>query len=233
MASDLGLEKKLRAAAMKDQFRDLKRYLPSLQMRIVLDIGANIGQSTHAFRQAFPAAQIFAFEPVRQAFQQLKERHQADANIRCFNCALGDCISRVTIESQGVSLRNRVVAASQGSTPTEDIEMLTGDAFCAEHKIKHIDFLKIDAEGYDLKVCSGFSKMLSGYQIDLIQVETGMNPDNRTHVPFQHFVEFFWPRGYLIFRIYDQALSRKRPRLRRANAVFVSKDLLKKISDAR
>ena len=49
-----------------------------------------------------------------------------------------------------------------------------------------------------------------------------MNPDNRDHVPLPDFVKFFLSYGYLIFRIYDQALHPRRPRLRRANVVFVS-----------
>jgi FkbM family methyltransferase len=215
-------EKKSLIAAMREQFRDFRTFLPSVRMRIIFDVGANVGQSTAAFRQAYPKARVFAFEPVRQSFDALSASCEGDANTRCFNLALGESQGRVTMEVSGSAVTNRIVTKPKGQATTTDVEISTGDAFCAAHRVARIDFLKIDAEGYDLKVCAGFSDMIGRQNIELIQVETGMNPDNVTHVPLQEFVEFFQSSGYMLFRLYDQALHPRRPRLRRANAVFIS-----------
>jgi FkbM family methyltransferase len=215
-------EKKSQVAAMSDQFFDFKKFLPALRMRTIFDVGANVGQSAAALRLTYPKARIFAFEPIPQSFEALKASRRADANTQCFNIALGERRGRVTMESSGAAVTNRIVAQGRGPTPRAEVEMSTGDLFCADHGIASIDFLKIDAEGYDLKVCQGFADMVARQRIDLIQVEAGMNPDNLLHVPLQNFIEFFWSRGYMIFRLYDQALHPRRPRLRRANVVFVS-----------
>jgi hypothetical protein len=52
-----------------------------------------------------------------------------------------------------------------------EVPCLTGDRFCEEEMIKHIDFLKIDAEGHDLAVLRGFEKKLRSNDVDWIQFE--------------------------------------------------------------
>jgi hypothetical protein len=116
-----------------------------------------------------------------------------------------------------VSVKNRVGRSG-------DVAMQTGDQFCAAHGIAAIDYLKVDTEGYDLKVCQGFRSMIERQAIALIQVECGINPDNSRHVPLAKFQNFL--AGYLLFRLYDQKVSRQKPRLRRANAVFVAKTIV-------
>jgi FkbM family methyltransferase len=216
------LQNKSRVAAMAEQVRDFRRFLPAVRMRVIFDVGANIGQSAMAFRAAYPRARILAFEPIRPSFEALRAACGGDAGTQCFNLALGDRPGRATMEARDTAVRNRIVARPRRQVPSAEVEMATGDSFCADRRIAGINFLKIDAEGYDLKVCEGFAGMIDRHKIDLIQVEAGMNLDNRDHVPLHDFVTFFAARGYLIFRIYDQALQARHPRLRRANVVFVS-----------
>jgi hypothetical protein len=119
---------------------------------------------------------------------------------------------------------NRVLLGDNSSVPgpKEEIELTTGDQFCEQHGISNINFLKIDTEGFDLKVCAGFVRMLAKQDIDLLQVEAGMHAGNQLHVPFEAFKAYLEPLGYSVFRIYNQSLERNRPQLRRSNIVFVS-----------
>lgn len=43
---------------------DIQRLMYAKPMRVVFDVGANVGQSTKRFLDWFPDARIFAFEPV-------------------------------------------------------------------------------------------------------------------------------------------------------------------------
>ena len=108
--AETSFEKKAQIAAMSDQFRDFKTFLPALRMRVIFDVGANVGQSTRAFRQAYPKARIFALEPVQQSFEALKASCRGDANTQCFNLALGRREGRATMETSGSSVTNRIVA---------------------------------------------------------------------------------------------------------------------------
>lgn len=93
----------------------------------------------------------------------------------------------------------------------------------ADLSIDRIDFLKIDTEGHNLQVLTGFGAALD--RVDFLQVEAGMNAYNKTHCAFQDFVDFLAPRDFLLFYIADQKLEFKsggRPVLRRANPVFIA-----------
>jgi len=75
----------------------------------------------------------------------------------------------------------------------------TLDSFCKEYGIKHINYLKIDTEGYDLNVLKGADRLYSNKAVDFIEVEAGMNPRNKYHVSFIDLKSFLEAKGYLMF----------------------------------
>lgn len=200
-----------------DQFRDFQALLPAFKIKTIFDVGANRGQSTRAFRRACPEADIYAFEPVETTFAMLSSTLQGNKRTHCFQIALGDQLAKLKIEAKPGSLKNRI--GDGDAANGQDVEVDTGDRFCASRGIGSINFLKIDAEGYDLKVCHGFVGMFKAQTVDLVQVEAGLNPQNTRHVPLHAFREFLDPLGYSLFRIYDQA---GRPWAARCNVVFIS-----------
>lgn len=218
-ASSLGRIVKVRFRPM-DQFRDFKELLPALSIKTIFDVGANKGQSARAFRKACREADIYAFEPVQATFALLTAAVENDQKTRCFRTALGNQQATLKMEAKPGSLKNRIGDGDRGV----DVEVDTGDHFCAVHGIGSINFLKIDAEGYDLKVCQGFARMFETQAIELVQVEAGLNPQNQRHVPLQAFREYLEPFGYSLFRIYDQA---GQPIVSRCNAMFISREMAK------
>jgi FkbM family methyltransferase len=56
---------------------------------LIVDIGANRGQSTEAFKRLAPASRIVAFEPEPRCAAQLEARHRRDPKITVHGCALG------------------------------------------------------------------------------------------------------------------------------------------------
>jgi hypothetical protein len=80
-----------------------------------------------------------------------------------------------------------------------------------------IDFLKVDTEGYDLKVLEGAERLLRSGAVAFIQVEAGMNPHNVKHVPLEVLKMHLEGRGYTLF-----ALSSRLPN-RAANRVCDSR----------
>src|SRR5262249_24745488 len=152
---------------------------------------------------------IYCFEPVDATFQQLQRNVGHHENIRSFKLALGAAkgIGKMVVEgsSDMFFLRDmaRNVEVRDGS-PLEEVTLETLDGFCAHHNIRHINFLKIDAEGGDLEVLRGAEDFLSRHHVDLVQVEAGMNRSNRRHVPFASFTKFFEEKYYFLFGIYEQ-----------------------------
>lgn len=202
-----------------DQFQDFRNLLPSLRMQTIFDVGANVGQTVRALRRAYRKANIFAFEPVKSTFERLRTAVGDDPRTQCFQVALGDVQAKARMEAAPGSVRNKIRSNPAALINEQVVDVDAGDHFCAAHGVDVVNFLKIDTEGYDLKVCVGFSGMLRAHKIDLLQIEAGLHPKNSLHVPFQAFKDYLEPLGYCVFRIYDQA---GQPFARRCNVVFVS-----------
>jgi FkbM family methyltransferase len=210
-------------------FQAIREELPGFAPDTVFDVGANVGGTAVFFARAFPSATIYAFEPVAETFQVLVERTRAHAGVRAFNLALGRKRGRARMLIRQASVANRVARWRDSLKPSVPVTMTNGDAFCAEHRIARIGFLKIDTEGHDLEVLRGFRSLLQAHRIDLLEAEVSMNPENRRHVRFEKVKAYLERRGYRLFLIYEQAreiAAARKPMLRRVNAVFLSPKLI-------
>ncbi|MEY9884255.1 FkbM family methyltransferase [Bradyrhizobium sp. USDA 328] len=61
---------------------------------LIVDVGANRGQSTAAFKKLAPKSRIMAFEPEPRSAKRLAFRHRRDDAVTILDCALG-CRSEV------------------------------------------------------------------------------------------------------------------------------------------
>lgn len=206
-------------------FSEIKARLPSLQMGVVFDVGANVGQTAKAVSKAFPDATVYSFEPVSSTFDELQRNTSSLPNVRCFNMALGARDGNATMTAKPLSTSNSISATLPGVSAegTETVPVMTGARFCKREGIRQISILKIDTEGHDLDVVAGFIPLIQQHRIGFIQVEASMNPYNKKHVAFRDFSGMLEPLGYVLFGIYDQVAEFKtRPFLRRSNPVFIS-----------
>ena len=203
--------------------------LPQAEMKVLFDVGANVGWFTTQFLKAYPDCECYLFEPVTTNFDEIRAtlgrfpETKPFPRSKCFRVGMGIVAehSRVTAVP-GVTV-NKIVGDRPSLEPVEDVDIITGDGFCAEHGIDRISFLKIDTEGYDLKVLLGFAGMLSRKRVDFVQVEAGMMPENDIHVPIAAFEAVLNNFGYRLFRYTNQA-SREVPILTWADVVFINEE---------
>jgi FkbM family methyltransferase len=203
---------------------DIRRYLPKTAPRTIFDVGASVGQSALAFVRSYPDAAVYCFEPVTSTFDQLRSSLRGHANVTCHRVAMSSAPGEGAMRLERYSVLNRLEETEPASGRAERVTLDTVADFCARRGIAHIDLLKVDTEGHDLHVLRGAAAMLAEHAIDLVQVEAGMNPRNRLHVPFEAFKSYLEPLGYFLFRVYDQVgeWPTSDPSLRRTNPVFVS-----------
>ncbi len=213
-----------------DVFHDIAKDLPQQRFEIFFDVGANIGQSAQEYTKKFPSARIVSFEPVPATFKQLQKNLTHFARVRCVPLALASRAGQCSMLALGTSPSNRLVSTGEpaDSEKTISVEQQTLDHFCDTEKISHIHYLKIDTEGADLDVLRGAEKMLAQQNIDLVQVEAGMNPRNTHHVPFEELKKHLEQHDYFLFGIYEQRreIFSGEPHLRRTNCVFVSRQVI-------
>jgi FkbM family methyltransferase len=212
-----------------DLFADLRTQLPATQIATVFDVGANIGQSARHYREAFPAAQLYCFEPVQATFDRLAGSLRDDKATHCFRLAFGRTAGTGEIAVGQHSDQASLTTRPADTTHVESVPVETLDGFCSSRALDRVGLLKIDTEGGDLTVLEGAEALLAGQKIDVIEVEAGMSPRNARHVPFEAFTAHLGARNYFLFGIYEQVLewTTREPNLRRVNPVFISERVVK------
>lgn len=210
-----------------DPAADIRKAFPDFRVKTVFDIGANVGQSADIFLQEFPDARIWSFEPSRSTFDQLQDRFKGEPRVSCCNYAMSDHVGSADMERTDESDLRRLVAENGENDQPEAIEsvkLITLDAFCTDHNVDRIDYLKIDTEGHELQVLAGADRMLDKNAVAILELELGMNPDNRRHTRFEDAKAVLEAKGYRVFAITEQTAEfpTKQPHLRRVNAVFAS-----------
>ena len=175
---------------------------------IIFDIGANIGQTALAFRDQFPEAASYSFEPFRSSYTALLRNTRA-LSVSCHQLALGGEVrqTRVRLLSRSADYtQNSLLNQPMEETPeemTEVINMITVDAFCGANGILKIDILKSDTEGYDLEVLKGSQTLLQTGRISNVLCEATLNEHGRNLTNFFKLVEFLMPYDFFPYSIYD------------------------------
>jgi FkbM family methyltransferase len=133
---------------------------------IILDIGANIGETSMAFSKlAGDKGKVFSFEPDPQTFERLKKHLELNgcANVTPVNKGLGQNEGELFLEEgEHNSGGNRIAPGQQSQG--KKIVVTTLDHFVEENNITKIDFIKIDVEGYEYNVLLGAEKTIKKNQ---------------------------------------------------------------------
>ena len=80
------------------------------------------------------------------------------------------------------------------------------DEYIEEKNIEHIDFIKIDIEGHELKAFDGFDSCLNGDFVDYIQFEYG-GENLDSHSSLMEIYKFFEKRGFSVVKIMPSGLE--------------------------
>jgi FkbM family methyltransferase len=142
----------------------------------VVDVGANVGDWLGGMLDRKRGDALFralAFEPSQSAARLLRERFENDARVDVVEAALGD--------REGSLIFFEEHAAGKGSTLVPGFTRIKGQerrvtvttlaSALASAGWERADFVKIDAEGYDLRVVRGGEELLRSRRLGIVQFE--------------------------------------------------------------
>lgn len=167
-----------------DWLWDVHRILDGRPLGTVLDVGANVGQTTVAIKQRFPDATVHAFEPVPATYEHLQRTCGHLRGVTTHPLALSNRVGESWMTAVPDSLLNHLVDADARTdgAALERVPIDTIDHFCESRGLDRIDLLKVDAEGADLKVLEGGSRMFRDRRVRFLLVETGFEAADTSHV---------------------------------------------------
>lgn len=191
-----------------DAFESLRAHWPRWQPSVIFDVGANVGQTVGRLHPLFPTATIHAFEPVPATFEALQRKLHGLPHVHCHALALADRSGETWVQLHESSEQNSLTPALHGAPgtggPAVKLTHETAAAFCARHRITHIDLLKIDVEGFELPVLQGASPLLAAGAIDYLVLEAGLMPGNPRFTPIADLVAHLRPHGFWLIGVYEQ-----------------------------
>jgi FkbM family methyltransferase len=163
----------------------MRQLFKSYAIDVVLDVGANTGGFARELRGDIGfSGKIISFEPMRSAFQALRDAAKRDEQWVAINCGLGHEIATMEINvagnSESSSLRD-MLPAHLGAAPSsayvskEMIQIKTLDSMIDDLcSTRDRVYLKIDTQGYEREVLEGARASLA--RIDTVQLEMSLVP---------------------------------------------------------
>jgi FkbM family methyltransferase len=142
--------------------------------RTVIDVGAHNGLWISRFLSASTDTGIrgLVFEPQRRCLPQLEAKLSMFPNVEIINAAVGDRHQEQEFfeaeETQHSSLIEPIEEATGATYP---VVVTTIDEEVVRRGWDTVDYLKVDAEGYDLRALQGAETLLGEGRIGVIQFE--------------------------------------------------------------
>lgn len=175
----------------------------------VLDVGANVGDWSNAFTRLFPNSTCYAIEADPDTFKTLSNNVVCANRIHPINVLLSSEEREMTFYSSDVSVISSVHQQAGIHSHVHPIQLVsvTLDHVVAKYNIQNIRLLKVDTEGHDLEVLKGASKIIQSPQLEFIIVEFGIDPENKTHVHLNTFIDFLALKKFYVRAVADWGLG--------------------------
>lgn len=207
----------------------------------MFDIGANVGEYSFMLLENSQRhgvdLELHLFEPTKSCFGVISKKFGSKNNVTLNNFGVSDCNATAKIfydkEQSGLASLYQRNLDSYGLqlNQSEEITLIRIDEYIEQKKIKHIDFIKMDIEGHELKAFHGFGKYLNSDFIDYIQFEYGgANLDS--HTSLLEIYEVLEKNNFVIAKIMPNGLEIRdyKPfmdNFQYSNYVAISKRLIK------
>jgi FkbM family methyltransferase len=185
-------------------------------IRIVVDSGANIGQTVLYFAALLPGARILAYEPGARAREWLEEGVAANAmaGVRVLAAGLSSATGTARLGAVGGAelhgAWNRV-----GAADGDEIALAALDDELDRLGIASVDLWKLDVEGHELEALRGARRSLSAHRIRALYMELGESDSESMALLESH--------GYTAWNIRDSGrLEPLREHDRWGNGLFLA-----------
>lgn len=155
------------------------KWIQNMNIRTVIDVGANRGQSALMFHELFPDAKIYCFEPLRDCFLQMNANLKSLTNVESFNLGLGEKKGEIVMHrseySPSSSARKMSELHKQAFPHTageilETIAVDTLDNVAQGLKLEDNILLKADVQGFEDKVIMGALNILRRVKVIIIEI---------------------------------------------------------------
>jgi FkbM family methyltransferase len=199
----------------QDPYLDQQRLLNASDVRVVMDVGANVGDTVQQYRTIFPGATIHAFEPFPEVYRRLVERFAADPAVHPHQAAVTDASGTRRFYVNEAHATNSLLPVdrtsgdwaqageARGPDTAVDVPAITLDAFCAAAGLTGIDLLKLDIQGGEGMALDGAAGLLARHAVRVIYLEVLFAPLYEGQAYFCDITRILNRHGYRVSGLYN------------------------------
>ncbi|OIO35920.1 MAG: hypothetical protein AUJ72_06255 [Candidatus Omnitrophica bacterium CG1_02_46_14] len=194
---------------------------------IVVDSGANIGQTVMYLGQWVPHGKLYAFEPGKAATAWLEEGLQKNreflASTQVHRLALGSKAQSLFLEDTWKAEKFHGGSSQISEFQGEPIRVVRLEDFLKERNVDHVDLWKLDVEGYELEALKGAEGLLKTNKIKALYVELCRETTDRFREEGRRIRDYLSNFGYdcYIFSGFFKNLKREKSLTNNANGLFL------------
>jgi FkbM family methyltransferase len=139
-------------------------------VRVVMDVGAYVGDSSLYFSLQYPDAQIYAFEPAAEPYRLLEKNTRGRSNVHRYNYGLSASDGNQQLY-RGVAdpAASSVIKRRESTEQSESVRLRSVHKWLDEHELHAIDVLKIDTEGCEVPILRGMREFLPSVKIAYLE----------------------------------------------------------------
>tara|TARA_B100000886_G_C20422558_1_gene492304 strand:+ start:2693 stop:3403 length:711 start_codon:yes stop_codon:yes gene_type:complete len=170
--------------SQRQNFKFIKSLLGE-HISVIFDVGCHKGETIDLILKFFKVEKIYAFEPNKILINKIDKSKYL--NTEFINKALGEkkqskkffksefspvnSLHKINPETNYSKFKQKIINFffSKNHPKEENIDVITFDYFCKKYKIKSVDLLKIDTEGYEYYILQGAIKNLKKVKIILLE----------------------------------------------------------------
>lgn len=154
-------------------------FLTKIQIRTIIDVGANEGQFVSEILNIFPLAEIHSFEPLRDCYEKLVFSFRNNQKVHTYNFALGEQDGEITFSKSSATGSSSLLKMGNlhkklyphtANLIEEKVKIKRLDDVLANLNLGDHTLLKVDVQGAEDKVIKGAAKVLKNVGIIITEV---------------------------------------------------------------
>jgi FkbM family methyltransferase len=202
-----------------DLWRDVGLLLQDSANPLCLDVGANHGEITASMLALKPTNRIHAFEPSAKCQSLLRTRFGSSSRVTLVASGLGDEEgAREFLTYTNDQLSSFLPLQTDSRNPFRDevevarvqVPVTTLDLYAARANLGPIDLLKIDTQGFDLRVRRGAAGLLQKGQITHVLIELNFLELYQGQANPAEIIAFLGQHGLHLVDFYEKCRQNQR-----------------------
>lgn len=200
-----------------DVYTSITRVLDPSASLVFIDVGANQGATAARMLREFPNATVYAFEPSPSVVDDLNAAARAHPGLRPVPLAAGSANGEIDFNVTRNHWCSSVLTPSPlgkryygdwyDTVRTVRVGVVRLDDWTAEQAITRVDFLKVDAQGYDLEVLRGAEGLLRSGHVKAVACEFQFAAEYEGCATFSQIDTFLCSCGYAFHQLHESSVK--------------------------